>query len=64
VVKLSSLTDKDAVTTAVQDFDRVGRALFLESRGFEPSRDCFLQIGSALYDTKPIVAAAYAALHS
>ncbi|MDR5779656.1 HNH endonuclease signature motif containing protein [Caballeronia sp. LZ065] len=56
---LERLDDRSAVLAAVDEFDRLGRAAFLQKYGFKEARDYFLQIGGKLYDSKAIAGVAY-----
>lgn len=56
---LERLDDRSAVLAAVDEFDRLGRAAFLEKYGFKDAREYFLQIGGKLYDSKAIAGVAY-----
>jgi 5-methylcytosine-specific restriction protein A len=59
MVRLSELTSVFAVTQALEEFRAFGRDDFLELYGFQRSRDYFVRIGSELFDSKPLVAAAW-----
>jgi MoxR-like ATPase len=59
-VSISDLTSRDAVLAALDEFDRIGRAAFLEKYGFGPSRAYFVKRGRELYDSKAVVGAAVA----
>lgn len=63
MARLSELTNAAAVFEAVREFREVGRVAFVGQLGFEPSRDHFLLLGGELFDTKPIVARAFAIEH-
>ena len=56
---LSELTDPDAITAALDEFDQLGREGFLRKYGFGPSRAYFVSRDGKLYDSKAIVGAAY-----
>jgi hypothetical protein len=56
---LQDLTSRDAVLSAVAEFDAIGQDAFLVKYGFAPARRYFLEIGDKLYDSKAIVGAAY-----
>ncbi len=55
---ISELTSREAVLTALDEFDRIGRKDFLEKYGFGPARSYFLRRDAKLYDSKAIVGAA------
>lgn len=59
MVRLSELSDPSAVLQSIAEFRASKRDNFLTKYGFGVSRDYFLRIGDELFDTKPIVAAAY-----
>ncbi len=56
---LEDLTSRDAVLSAVAEFDAIGQDAFLAKYGFGPARRYFLEVGHKLYDSKAIVGAAY-----
>lgn len=60
-MNLSKLESPAAVQAAIAEFDRVGRAYFLEKYGFGKSREHMLRdpTSGKLYDSKAIVGAAY-----
>ena len=60
---LSRLTSRDAVISAITEFDELGREGFLEKYGFGPVRRYFLEHNSRHYDSKAIVGAAYGSQH-
>jgi MoxR-like ATPase len=55
---LSDLTSREAVESALDEFDVLGRDAFLEKYGFGRSRRYFVQRDGNHYDSKPIVGAA------
>jgi hypothetical protein len=57
-VPVSELTSRDAVLAALDEFDRIGRAAFLEKYGFGPARSYFVKRNGELYDSKAVVGAA------
>lgn len=59
MARLSGLTDPLAVSGALEEFRSLGRTQFLGRYGFDPSRDYFIRDSGDLFDTKPVVAAAY-----
>jgi 5-methylcytosine-specific restriction protein A len=60
MARLSELTDRSAVDSAVAEFQRIGRNAFLEKYGFAESRAYFANIDDELIDSKPLVAAIWA----
>jgi hypothetical protein len=56
---LRDLDDKAAVVAALEEFDRIGRAAFLERYGFGEARQYFIRWSGELYDSKAIVGAAH-----
>ena len=50
----NQLTDPDAVTQALDEFDRLGRESFLAQYGFGPARRYFLLHRGMRYDSKAI----------
>lgn len=54
---------REAVLDAVEEFDRVGRDVFLEAYGFGAARKYFLRFNGCLYDSKAIVGTAYCYEH-
>lgn len=63
MARLTALTKPDAVKKAVAEFRSIGRKEFLAAYGFEESRDYFLRFEGELFDSKPIVAAAFGFEH-
>lgn len=63
MVSYADLTDRKAVETALEEFDRLGRWTFLEKYGYGEARDYFLVTDAGRYDSKAIFAAAYEAQH-
>jgi len=57
---LSQITSRQAILDAVAEFDQIGREAFLKKYGFARSRRYFLDYNRRLYDSKPILGAAYA----
>jgi hypothetical protein len=55
---LSQLT-RDAVLTAIREFDSIGREAFLRKYNFGPAREYFIRDGGKLYDSKAIAGAAH-----
>lgn len=58
-MSLSELSSRDAVLTAIQEYDRLGSDAFLKKYGFRPAREYMLEHEGRLYDSKAIVGAAY-----
>lgn len=60
-MNLAKLQSRPAIQAAMAEFDRVGRAYFLEKYGFGKSREYMLRDPATgkLYDSKAIVGAAY-----
>jgi hypothetical protein len=58
-MSLSELTDPEAVRQAIAEFDRMGRAAFLQRYGFGKARDYLLRESGRSYDSKAIVGAAF-----
>lgn len=63
MVSYADLTDRNAVESALDEFDRLGRRAFLEKYGYGEARDYFLVTDEGRYDSKAIFAAAYEAQH-
>lgn len=63
LMSLAELTSRAAVHEAIKEFDRLGRQQFLLNYGFRKSRAYFLDHDGKLYDSKPIVGAAYGHQH-
>ena len=61
MARLSDLTDRTAVESALREFRATGRDAFLVDYGFDRSRDYFIRVGDELFDSKPILAAAFGA---
>jgi MoxR-like ATPase len=53
------VTDRDAVEAALDEFDRIGRASFLEKHNFGPALSYFIERDSKHYDSKAIYGAAH-----
>jgi hypothetical protein len=58
-VGLGDLSDRGAVLTAIDEFDRLGRQPFLSKYRFGPARTYFLQHQGRLYDSKAIAGVAH-----
>lgn len=58
-MSLSELTDPEAVRQAMAEFDRMGRAAFLQRYGFGKARDYLLRENGRSYDSKAIVRVAF-----
>jgi len=61
---LADLTDRQAVLTALDEFDELGREAFLVKYGFGPAVDYFLRYQGRYYDSKAICGAAVSHQHS
>jgi hypothetical protein len=57
-VALRDLTSREAVESALDEFDVLGRDAFLQKYGFGRSRRYFVRRGGKHYDSKAIVGAA------
>ncbi|MDN4984296.1 DUF3578 domain-containing protein [Bradyrhizobium sp. WYCCWR 13022] len=55
---LSALSDRDAVLSAIAEYDELGREAFLARYGYGPSRTYFLEHDGRDYDSKAIVGVA------
>jgi len=60
---LQDLTSREAVLRAIEEYDAVGQASFLEKYGFGRARDYVLVLGDREYDSKAIVGAAHGYQH-
>jgi hypothetical protein len=56
---LSELTDRNAVLSAIAEYDRIGQAAFLTKYGYAPARRYRLAYNGNMYDSKAIAGAAY-----
>jgi hypothetical protein len=56
---LSELTSRDAILSAMREFDELGRERFLDKYGFGPARRYLVEYEGKRYDAKAIVGAAY-----
>lgn len=63
MVSYADLTDRDAVQSALDEFDRLGRWTFLEKYGYGEAKEYFLVTDTGRYDSKAVFAAAYEAQH-
>ena len=63
MVAYSALTDLAAVESALDEFDRLGRAAFLEKYGFGEAREYFLVTDDGHYDSKAIFGVAWGYQH-
>lgn len=63
MASLATLTDRNAVEAALEEFDRLGRFAFLEKYGFGEAKEYFLVTETGNYDSKAIFAAAYERQH-
>ena len=55
----SDINSRRAILDAVEEFDRVGRAAFLERYGFRKAVSYFLEIHGRQYDSKAVVGVAH-----
>ena len=53
------ITDREAVISAIAEFDDIGQEAFLHKYGFNRSRSYLLEFNGSRYDSKAILAAAY-----
>ena len=58
-MSLLAITDRTAISRALEEFDRLGREAFLAKYGFGRSRRFFVKHRGKLYDSKAIVGAAH-----
>ncbi|KQP67833.1 hypothetical protein ASF40_20085 [Microbacterium sp. Leaf288] len=63
MVSYEDLSDRHAVETALDEFDRLGRWTFLEKYGYGEAKEYFLVTDTGRYDSKAIFAAAYEVQH-
>lgn len=63
-VSIAELTSREAVLSALDEFDLLGRAEFLKKYGFSPARSYFIRRNSTLYDSKAVVGAAVGYEHA
>lgn len=63
MVSYEDLTDRNAVNSALDEFDRLGRWTFLEKYGYGEAKEYFLVTDTGRYDSKAIFAAAYEIQH-
>lgn len=59
VSSLSQLTSREAVITAIQEYDQLGKDAFLERYGFGEARSYFLVHDEKEYDSKAIAGVAF-----
>lgn len=62
-IRLSDLTDRQAVEDAIAEFDRTGRDAFLDRHGFGEAREYYLVTDYGRYDSKAIFAVAWRNQH-
>ena len=58
--RLSDLTDPNAIEAALAEYRILGREGFLAKYGLKPSLDYFVRVGDEFFDSKPLLAVAYA----
>ena len=63
MARLADLTSRQAVLSALAEFDRLGRDAFLKKFGFARARNYFLSHHGKTYDSKAIVGVAYGYEH-
>lgn len=63
MARLSRLTQRDSVLAAIQEFDELGRDMFLGKYGYGLGRDYFLELDGNFYDSKAIVGVAFGYEH-
>ena len=63
MTSIARLTSRQAVEDALEEFDRLGRFVFLDKYGFGEAKEYFLVTESGSYDSKAIFAAAYEREH-
>jgi 5-methylcytosine-specific restriction protein A len=56
---LSSLTERKAITKAIDEYDRIGRESFLKKYGFGKAKNYYLLHRGKHYDSKAITGAAF-----
>jgi hypothetical protein len=57
------LTSKDVVRQAIDEYDSLGREIFLTKYGYKKSRKYYLHFNGREYDSKAILCAAYGVQH-
>jgi putative restriction endonuclease len=62
-VSLAELTDRNAVLSALDEFDHLQRDQFLSTYGFKPARTYFLRHQGRHYDSKAIAGVAHGIQH-
>jgi hypothetical protein len=62
-VSLNDLTERKAVIAAIEEFDSLGRDMFLRKYGFRRARAYFFLFNNSRYDSKPIAGAALGIQH-
>jgi hypothetical protein len=60
---LTKLTNREAVEQAMVEYDRLGRAAFLEKHGFRRARDYYIDHKDRYCDSKAIAEVAYGIEH-
>jgi hypothetical protein len=58
-MSLKELTSREAVKSAIEECDRLGRDNFLQTYGFQPARKYVLIFNGRKYDSKAIAGVAY-----
>lgn len=59
IIMVKRVTDRGAVEAAMDEFDRIGRAAFLEKYGFGAALRYFIENSGRQYDSKAIYGAAH-----
>lgn len=62
-MRLSILTDRDAIIAAIAEYDELGREQFLTKYGYKPSRAYWLRHNGRTYDSKAIAGVAVGKQH-
>lgn len=55
----ADINSRQAILDAVAEFDRIGRAEFLEEHGYREAERYYLEVNGRLYDSKAIVGVAH-----
>jgi len=58
-VSISDIQNKDSILKAINEFEQLGRNVFLKKYGFRKSREYFIELNGKFYDSKAIVAVAF-----
>jgi 5-methylcytosine-specific restriction protein A len=60
---LKDVTDREAVLSAIKEFDAIGREAFLAKYNFAPAKRYFIEQNGKVYDSKAIAGAAHGYQH-